>query len=58
MGVQITTRFWSGKENSLFIDKNRIKAVVINEGFRFYNVITYMAFIVEGEDHLVNAFEV
>merc|ERR1712000_143456 len=57
LGVHINTRYWSGKETSLFIEKERIKAVVINEGIRLYNVITYMAFIVKDEDRLICAFE-
>jgi hypothetical protein len=58
LGVHIHTKYWSGKESSLFVDKTRIKAVVINEGFRFYTVITYLAFIVDGEDKLICAFQV
>lgn len=58
LGVHIHTKYWSGKENSIFVDKTRIKAVVINEGYRIYTVITYLAFIVEGEGKLICAFQV
>ena len=58
LGIQLTRRNWGGREQSVFIDRRRIKAVVINEAFRYFNVITYLAFIVEGEDDLVTAYNV
>lgn len=36
----------------------RIKAVIINEGFTMHKVIFYMAFIIEGDENLVLAFQV
>lgn len=32
LGVQLTTKFYSGKEDSQFIDNSKIEAVILNEG--------------------------
>lgn len=32
LGVQLTTKYYSGKEDSQFIDNSKIEAVILNEG--------------------------
>lgn len=58
LGVQLTTRYYSGAEDSYFIDVNKIQAVIINEGISMGDIIFYLAFIVKGKKKLVIAFEV
>lgn len=41
-----------------FIDMERIRAVILNEGITMQRVVYYMAFVVEGEKNLVVAFKV
>eukprot|EP01027_Heterolobosea_sp_BB2_P005822 GEZU01008852.1.p1 GENE.GEZU01008852.1~~GEZU01008852.1.p1 ORF type:complete len:264 (-),score=8.94 GEZU01008852.1:172-861(-) len=45
-GVQMETKYYSGRVRHRFLDKEMIKAVIINEGFILNQVIYYMAFIV------------
>jgi len=56
LGVQLETKYRSGKQTHLFIDKRRIKSIIINEGIKSYNFIFYMAFIVEGNNRMILAF--
>lgn len=41
-----------------FLDLQRVRAVVINEGITMHRVVYYMALLVEGKDKLVVAFPV
>eukprot|EP00474_Spongospora_subterranea_P010319 CRZ10777.1 hypothetical protein [Spongospora subterranea] len=56
LGVQITRKSFSGKESHVFIDKDKISSIVINEGITMFRVIYYMAFIVNGQSDMVLAF--
>lgn len=40
-----------------FLDKAKVRAVLINEGITMHRVVFYLAFVVEGRDRLVIAFE-
>lgn len=40
-----------------FLDKAKIKAILINEGITMHRVVFYLAFVVEGRDKMVVAFE-
>lgn len=40
-----------------FLDTARIRAIIINEGITMHRVVFYLAFIVEGSDKMVVAFE-
>jgi len=57
LGVQLETKYSSGKRSFLFIDKAHIKSIIINEGIKSYGFIFYMAFIVEGQDKMILAFQ-
>ena len=41
-----------------FVDKQSLRAVILNEGIVLIKIVVYMAFIVEGEDKLVVPFMV
>jgi len=56
LGVQLETKYASGKRTHRFIDKRTIKSIIINEGIKSYNFIFYMAFIVEGNNKMILAF--
>eukprot|EP00455_Lapot_gusevi_P035354 TRINITY_DN3913_c0_g4_i1.p1 TRINITY_DN3913_c0_g4~~TRINITY_DN3913_c0_g4_i1.p1 ORF type:complete len:190 (-),score=28.01 TRINITY_DN3913_c0_g4_i1:4-573(-) len=56
-GVQLKKKYFTGKEKNLFLDRSRIKDVIINEGFFRCRIIFYLAFIEEGRPNLVLAFE-
>ena len=43
--MQLRERRASGRETFQFIEKTRIKHVIINEGFTMCNIVFYMAFI-------------
>lgn len=58
LGIQLQAKYYSGKESHLFIDKRKIKSIIINEGLTYYDFIFYMAFIVEGSDKMILAFQV
>jgi hypothetical protein len=58
LGVQLETRYHSGKQTHTFIDKQKIKSIIINEGIVCYDIVFYMAFIVEGKNKIVLAFQV
>lgn len=40
-----------------FLDKAKIKAILINEGITMHRVVFYLAFVVEGRKQMVVAFE-
>jgi hypothetical protein len=58
LGVQLQTKYFSGKERHVFIDKKRIKSIIINEGIASFSVIFYMAFVVDRNDKMILAFPV
>jgi hypothetical protein len=58
LGVQLETKYYSGKQTHLFIEKRIIKSIIINEGIKSYNFLFYMAFIVEGNSRMILAFNV
>lgn len=41
-----------------FLDLQRVRAVLINEGITMHRVVYYLAFVVEGRDRLLVAFPV
>ena len=57
LGVQLVTRYRSGRERHRFLEHAEIMDVVINEGITFQRVVFYMAFVVRDADRLVLAFE-
>jgi len=57
LGVQLSTKYYSGLETHLFIDKKKIKSLIINEGIHFHAIIFYLAFIVEGQSKMILAFQ-
>lgn len=60
LGVQLRTRYVNGKETSLFLDKNHIQSVIINEGiWRLCTIKFYLCFLLDNKkDRLVVAFQV
>lgn len=40
-----------------FLDKAKIKAILINEGITMHRVVFYLAFVVTDRDKMVVAFE-
>jgi len=57
LGVQLATRYYSGNESHLFIEKTTIKAIIINEGIKSFGIIFYMAFIVKGKQKMILSFQ-
>lgn len=56
-GVQIQTRYYNGKQSQLFIDRKRIKSVIINETISKFGVVFYMAFIVDKRSKMILGFQ-
>ncbi|DBA00621.1 TPA: hypothetical protein N0F65_007750 [Lagenidium giganteum] len=57
LGVQLTRRCRSGAKTIKFIDVANIRAVVVNEAITFSQVVYYLAFLVQGEERMILAFE-
>eukprot|EP01126_Amoeba_proteus_P042054 TRINITY_DN4557_c0_g1_i1.p1 TRINITY_DN4557_c0_g1~~TRINITY_DN4557_c0_g1_i1.p1 ORF type:complete len:114 (-),score=10.68 TRINITY_DN4557_c0_g1_i1:182-523(-) len=57
LGIQLNTKYYSGREDSQFIDNSKIKHVIINEGITCGDIIFYMAFIVKNKKKMVVAFK-
>lgn len=49
LGMQLTTTFVTGRQNSQFIEKHKIKDVVINEGITMHQVLYYLAVLLQSE---------
>jgi hypothetical protein len=45
VGLQHTTIYASGRRETFFVEKNRVKDVVINEGITMHRVLFYLAII-------------
>lgn len=58
MGVQVGTRYYSGRERKVFIERQRIESVIINEGIQTWAIFYYMAILVKGQERMVLPFEV
>lgn len=58
LGVQLSSRSWSGAESSRLIDSARVRAVILNEGFTMCQVIVYLAIVAEGDDDMILPFRV
>lgn len=51
IGLQFTTTFATGRQNSKFIHQCHIKDVVINEGITMHRVIFYLAVLLNDASH-------
>lgn len=58
MGVQLTTKYFSGLEKHKFIEKEKIRNVIVNEGIKFGDIKFYLAFVIRSSDEMIIAFEV
>jgi hypothetical protein len=58
MGVQLTTKYFSGREKHKFIEKEKIRNVIVNEGIKFGDIKFYLAFVIRSSDEMIIAFEV
>jgi phosphatidylinositol glycan class H protein len=57
MGVQLTTKYFSGLEKHKFIEKEKIRNVIVNEGIKFGDIKFYLAFVIRSSDEMIIAFE-
>jgi hypothetical protein len=58
LGVQVGTRYYSGRERKVFIERQRIESIIINEGIQTWAIFYYMAILVKGQERMVLPFEV
>lgn len=58
LGIQVGTRYYSGRERKLFIEREKIECVAINEGIQTWMIFYYLAIIVKGQERMVLPFEV
>lgn len=58
LGVQVGTRYFSGREKKQFIERDSIECIVINEGIQTWTVFYYLAILVKGKERMVLPFEV
>ena len=56
LGVQLTQERASGAQHTVFIDREHVQDVVINEGITLCKVVFYLAILVRGKDKLVLVF--
>ncbi|TYZ64409.1 hypothetical protein PybrP1_007708 [[Pythium] brassicae (nom. inval.)] len=57
LGVKLSTRRRNGAVSVRFLDQSDICAVILNEAIVFNDVVYYLAFMVEGQDSMVLAYE-
>ncbi|KAI8888531.1 hypothetical protein K501DRAFT_240525 [Backusella circina FSU 941] len=57
VGIQVKTVYWGGSVVSRFINRSKIEDVIINEGISFWQIKSYMAIMVKGEDKMTVVFE-
>ncbi|EFA80321.1 putative glycosyltransferase [Heterostelium album PN500] len=57
LGVQLRKKYYFIGESTRFIEKPKIQSIIINEGISRYRVTFYMAFLVEGKQKMVLAFD-
>lgn len=56
LGIQVSTKTYSGKETKVFHDISRIRDCVLNEYVTFWYVRQYLAIIIENEKQMVVPF--
>ncbi|CAF1093180.1 unnamed protein product [Rotaria sp. Silwood1] len=52
MGLQLTTTYVIGRQTTIFISSNRIKDILINEGFLSQRLIYYLTLIININDDI------
>ena len=58
VGIQLETVFCNGKRSTVFLDRARVRDIVINEGFRRQRVVFFLAVLLkDDEDQVVVVFE-
>eukprot|EP00640_Fibrocapsa_japonica_P006332 CAMPEP_0113948156 /NCGR_PEP_ID=MMETSP1339-20121228/68797_1 /TAXON_ID=94617 /ORGANISM="Fibrocapsa japonica" /LENGTH=111 /DNA_ID=CAMNT_0000955087 /DNA_START=151 /DNA_END=486 /DNA_ORIENTATION=+ /assembly_acc=CAM_ASM_000762 len=57
LGVQMRTRYASGKQDFQFVDQARLHGVVLNECVTLNRVVCYLALVVKDQPDLVVAFQ-
>ncbi|KAL6059814.1 hypothetical protein QOT17_013967 [Balamuthia mandrillaris] len=58
LGVQLTTKLYSGAQSRQFIEKELLESVFINEGLVTYQILYYLALKLKGHNQLVLPFQV
>ncbi|KAL6068126.1 hypothetical protein QOT17_008372 [Balamuthia mandrillaris] len=58
LGVQLTTKLYSGAQSRQFIEKELLESVFINEGLVTYQILYYLALKLKGHNRLVLPFQV
>ena len=56
MGVQLQSKSAGGRQVTRFIDREHLRAAVVNEGYTCFSVRFYLAFLTAGSDELAVAF--
>ncbi|CAE7820354.1 PIGH, partial [Symbiodinium sp. KB8] len=56
MGVQLQSKSAGGRQVTRFIDREQLRAAVVNEGYTCFSVRFYLAFLTAGSDELAVAF--
>jgi len=56
LGIQVKRSYVSGSVDRMFVERSRLRSVIINEGVGFSAVTYYLAFITSGDSELVLAF--
>ncbi|KAI7905588.1 GPI-GlcNAc transferase complex, PIG-H component-domain-containing protein [Cokeromyces recurvatus] len=57
VGIQVKTTYWGGSSVSRFINRQKVEDVIINEGISFWQIKSYMAILVKGENKMIVVFE-
>jgi len=57
VGVQLKTTYFNGRVDSKFLEKAKIRSVVMNEGITLCRVVFYVAFLMRNESKMTLAFE-
>ena len=57
LGIQINRVTYGGQKSSLFVEKSKIRAVIINEAISCADIYPYIAIVIHNQSEMVLAFE-
>ncbi|ORX44241.1 hypothetical protein DM01DRAFT_1340430 [Hesseltinella vesiculosa] len=57
IGIQVNTRYWTGRSTCKFIHRMKIQDIIINEGITLWQVKPYLAILIKDHDKMNIVFE-
>lgn len=57
LGIQLKRKTYAGTKKLLFVERSKIKSIIINEAISCANIYPYMAIITHDQGEMTLAFE-